>query len=68
MPLYEFQCEACGEKTEELLPLGKSLKKCPECGKLKLKQLISETIYHDLYSPCHPRRGRGVGGYGRIDD
>jgi len=69
MPIYEFHCEACDAEVEEILPLGKTLKKCPECGKLKLKQKqFSRTVYHDLYSPCHPRRGRGVGGYGRVDE
>ena len=67
MPIYEFQCGECGEVCEERLPLGKSIKKCPSCGKLKLKKLFSKVIYHDTYSPMHPRKGRGVGGYGRVD-
>lgn len=67
MPTYEFQCQECGEKCEELLPMGKSIKKCPACGKPKLKKLISCPNYHDTYSPMHPRRGRGVGGYGRVE-
>ena len=65
MPIYEFKCKECGKVSEFLLPVGGNKKKCPECGKNKLEKLISQTIYHDTYSPMAPRRGRGVGGYGR---
>ena len=42
MPIYEYQCQACGEVHEELQKIGDSpIKKCPDCGKLKLKKLIS---------------------------
>lgn len=47
--------------------MGETTKKCPECGKKKLKKQFSQTRYHDTYSPMHPRRGRGVGGHGRVD-
>lgn len=67
MPLYEFQCESCHKIVELMLKYGENKRKCPECGKLKLRKLISQTIYHDTHSPMHPRRGRGKGGYGRID-
>lgn len=67
MPIYEFECQACGEELEAHLKMGASLKKCPSCGEKKLKKKFSRTIFHDTYSPMHPRRGRGVGGYGRID-
>ncbi len=67
MPMYEFKCEACGKNTEEILPIGKRIRKCPHCGKLRLQRVISVPVYHDTYSPMHPRRGRGNGGYGRID-
>lgn len=67
MPFYEFKCEECGEQCEFLLKMGESKRKCPSCGKLKLKKLISQINYHDTYSPMHPRRGRGVGGFGRVE-
>lgn len=67
MPLYEFECNSCKEISEFMLPLGANKKKCPGCGKPSLKKIISQTVYHDTYSPMHPRRGRGVGGAGRID-
>ena len=41
MPTYEYNCEACGHKFDEMqsFSAGK-LRKCPKCGKLKLKRLI----------------------------
>ena len=42
MPIYEYQCQACGTVHEALQKVSDPLlKKCPECGKLKLKKLVS---------------------------
>lgn len=67
MPLYEFRCAHCKEVSEFILPVGKHKRKCPNCSQNKLIKVISKTNYHDTYSSMHPRRGRGVDGYGRID-
>lgn len=41
MPTYDYACEACGHQFEEFQNISDgALKKCPECGKLKLKRLI----------------------------
>lgn len=41
MPTYEYQCEACEHRMEEFQSMSaKPLRKCPECGKPKLKRLI----------------------------
>ncbi len=41
MPTYEYECNACGHKFEEFQSMtAKTLKKCPECKKLKLQRLI----------------------------
>ncbi len=41
MPTYEYQCDACGHELEEFQSItAKPLKKCPACGKNKLKRLI----------------------------
>lgn len=41
MPTYDYQCQACGHEFEEFQMMSaKSLRKCPECKKLKLKRLI----------------------------
>lgn len=41
MPTYEYRCNACEHEFEEFQSMSaKPLKKCPECGKLKLERLI----------------------------
>jgi putative FmdB family regulatory protein len=41
MPTYEYQCEACDERFEVFQSItAKPLRKCPECGKGKVKRLI----------------------------
>ena len=67
MPIYVFKCDECDATHEFQLKMGEKRRKCPSCGKSKLKQQITNPHYHDTYSPMHPRRGRGVGGYGRIN-
>ncbi len=42
MPTYEYACEACGHRFEQFQSItAKPLRKCPKCGKLKVKRLIS---------------------------
>lgn len=41
MPTYEYQCEACSHRFETFQSmLDKPVRKCPECGKLKLYRII----------------------------
>ena len=41
MPTYDYRCQACNHKFEEFQSItAKTLRKCPECGKLKLQRLI----------------------------
>lgn len=41
MPTYDYQCDACGHQFEEFQSItANALKKCPQCGKLKLKRLF----------------------------
>ena len=41
MPTYEYVCQACKHELEEFQSItAKPLRKCPSCGKLKLKRLI----------------------------
>lgn len=41
MPLYPYQCTACGHTFEELQGMNdKPWKKCRQCGRMKLKRLI----------------------------
>ena len=46
MPIYEYQCDACGHYLEALQQLADSpLKKCPDCGKSQLKRLVSASQF-----------------------
>ena len=46
MPIYEYQCEACGHSLEALQQLSEPpLKKCPDCGKPKLRRLLSAPMF-----------------------
>ncbi len=41
MPTYDYKCEACGKKFEHFQSMKEDpLKKCPKCGKNKVKRLI----------------------------
>lgn len=42
MPIYEYQCQACGHDMEAIQKMSDDpLTDCPECGKPELKKLIS---------------------------
>lgn len=46
MPIYEYQCEACGQILDALQKIADApLKKCPNCGKPKLKRLLSAPMF-----------------------
>ncbi len=46
MPIYEYQCQACGHQLEHFQKVSdKALKKCPECGKQRLQKLVSSTSF-----------------------
>jgi putative FmdB family regulatory protein len=41
MPTYDYVCEACQHRFEEFQSIkAEPLKKCPECGRMKLRRLI----------------------------
>ena len=41
MPTYDYRCDHCGHELEIFQSITESAKrKCPECGKLKLKRVI----------------------------
>ena len=46
MPIYEYQCEACGHKLEKLQKMSDDpLRDCPECGAPQLKKLVSAAAF-----------------------
>ncbi len=46
MPFYEYECAACGHQLEAMQKFSDApLRKCPECGKNKLKKLMSAPAF-----------------------
>ena len=47
MPIFDYQCEACGHAFDVLQKAGEgALRKCPKCGKLKLKKQLAAPNFH----------------------
>src|SRR5436305_392015 len=41
MPTYDYECDACGHSFELFQSISEPVqKKCPKCGKLKLRRLF----------------------------
>jgi putative FmdB family regulatory protein len=41
MPTYDYKCDACGHAFEQFQSMSAApIKKCPKCGKQKVKRLI----------------------------
>jgi putative FmdB family regulatory protein len=41
MPIYEFECEECGARFEELVAAGTEGIACAECGSARSRRLMS---------------------------
>ena len=41
MPLYEFVCEACGERFEGLVEVGTEVTECRVCGEPGARRVLS---------------------------
>ena len=47
MPIYEYECNACGSRHEFLQKFSEGPKrKCPACGALRLRKLVSAAAFH----------------------
>ena len=64
MPIYDYACKACGHEFEREQRIHDApVRKCPECGKLQAKRLISRTSFvlkgggwfNDLYASGKPK-------------
>lgn len=46
MPIYEYQCKACGDELEVMQKISDTpLTNCPKCGKNSLEKVISPTKF-----------------------
>ena len=41
VPIYEFQCEGCGSRFEELVDAGSAPVACPSCGSTRTERVLS---------------------------
>jgi putative FmdB family regulatory protein len=41
MPIYEFECEGCGARFEELVAAGAEAVPCSACGSARTRRLMS---------------------------
>ena len=43
MPLYEYECESCGDRFEKLVSVSKGSKNvaCPKCSSKSVRKLMS---------------------------
>ncbi len=47
MPIYEYECGACGDRHELIQKFSDAPKrKCPACGAGKLKRLVTAAAFH----------------------
>jgi putative FmdB family regulatory protein len=71
VPIYEFSCQSCGHRFEELVGTHVGLDAadvvCPECGSAKAERQISTSyapLQHQM-TPNQRRRAEGKRGIGR---
>jgi putative FmdB family regulatory protein len=55
MPIYEFNCEECGARFEELVAADAAAAACPSCGSARTQRLFSP-----LSPPGRQPRGAAV--------
>lgn len=47
MPIYAYECGACGATHDILQKMGEGRKrKCPSCGALRLRKLVTAAAFH----------------------
>ncbi len=46
MPIYEYECQACGERIEKFQKISDDpITLCPNCGAEKLQKLVSASAF-----------------------
>ena len=47
MPIYEYQCKACGHQFEAMQKMSEPvLRDCPQCQQPELQKLVSAPAFH----------------------
>lgn len=67
MPIYEYRCDSCGERFEELVRTGddEGLLACPKCGS---KKAARQPSVFSARAAATPLPMRHPGGCGRCGD
>jgi putative FmdB family regulatory protein len=65
VPLYEYECQACKHRFERIQQFSDPIvKKCPKCGKKKVKKLLSSPAIQfkgsGFYITDYQRKGTGT--------
>jgi putative FmdB family regulatory protein len=73
MPLYEYECEACGERFEVIRKFSDPpLDVCARCGKGPIRRLISSPAFHlkgtGWYITDYAQKGKSGGSTGEKSD
>lgn len=63
MPIYVYECEACGLKTEALQPRDTNELDCPRCGLPTVKQLTCQALVLMKGAPSFRKRYLGTAPY-----
>ncbi len=66
MPIYEYECRACGDELEIIQKMSEGpLRKCPSCSALKLRRKISRSAFHlkgdGWYATDYAKNGKDKG-------
>jgi putative FmdB family regulatory protein len=67
MPIYEYRCEPCAERFEELVRSPEAPVACPMCGSEEVERLLSTFAGvggRDAPLPEHPRLRQAAAGGG----
>jgi putative FmdB family regulatory protein len=65
MPLYEYECDACGERFEVIQKFSETTEQCRRCGKGPVRRLMSSPAIQfkgsGFYITDYPKTGKQGG-------
>jgi putative FmdB family regulatory protein len=65
MPLYEYECDACGERFEVIQKFSETTEQCRRCGKGPVRRLMSSPAIQfkgsGFYITDYPKTGKSGG-------